>query len=835
MQLRLSLRFLFSDIKSGELHLLWAAVTVAVMIVTSIALFSERLQKALVAESSAFLAADLVLQSPEVVPESWLKNPAAIQMRQAQVVEFPSMVFYGEEMTLASVKAVSATYPLLGNLEISTEAFADGIQVEGGPKTGEAWLDSRLLILLGVKQGDEIFIGEKSFIVKQILAREPDGGSSYWSLGPRILISLQDLPDTQVVQAGSRVEYRYLFAGREEEIQQYREWLLPQLQKRYRLLSLEDSQPGLAQSLKRAESFLLLAGSLGVLLAAIAIAMAARRYSVRHFDTVAILKVLGMSSSVMKGVMCLPLVCVALTGILSGWILGAVIQHAFLTVMQEWLPAVLPPSSWRPYGVGAVTGLLCVLVFALPILWSLLAVPPLRVLRRELEGSVLPQSVFYVLGALAIYGLMVFFSGQFQLASILFVGTLGVAGFAAGWAVLLLRGVRVVGSQAGSLWRLALANLRRHSQQSVLQLVIFSLVFMLLLISLQVRTSLLKEWQQQLPAGTPNQFLINIGPYEVEAVRTLLADHLMEHQNLHPSAGDGFVLYPMVRGRLTAINGVEATTQISEEVDELYRELNLSWSATLPEDNVLTAGAWWTTPAQSTSPRVSIEQSLAEKLRVKVGDHLEFTIGNEKVQVQIASIRSLDWDRMRPNFYFLFEPWVLDHFAATYITSFYLPPEQKSFLVHLLKQFPTISVFSVDEMIRRIQRMVLQVTQAIELVLLMILVAGLLVLVATLQASLDQRLRESALLRSLGAKRAVVLGSFTMEFLALGALAGLMAASGSTLATAWLQTQVFDMELVFYGGHWLWGPLVGMLVVGVTGVLACAKVVRVPPLRLLQE
>lgn len=822
---RFAINWLWSDIKAGELHLLFIATTVAVMIVTSIGLFGERLQKALVAESSVFLAADVVLRSPDVVNEKWLSTESASVLSSAEVVQFPSMVFSGDEMVLASVKAVSSGYPLRGNLEISEQPFGEGKKVSGGPKAGEAWLDSRLLTLLALNVGDEIWIGERSFRVKHILAREPDSGSSYWSLGPRILISMEDLASTQVVQQGSRVEYRYLFAGDNDALQTYLDWLRPQLQKKHRLLTLQDSQPGLSQSLSRAEHFLLLAGSLGVLLAAIAIAMAARRYSLRHFDAVAIFKVLGMSPSTLKQVLFLPLLAAAMIGILSGWILGAWLQYAFLAIMADWLPTTLPAASWRPYANGALTGITCVMVFALPLLWQLLRVPPLRVLRRDLEGEVFSQRWRYLMGALTIYLLMYFFSKDLRMTSILFAGTLLAGGIISVFAMVLLRNVRRLGSQAGSVWRLAFASLQRHHWHSVLQLVMFTLVLMLLLVSLLIRTSLLKDWQQQLPEGTPNQFLINIAPYQVEPVENFLAEKKIK------TAG----LYPMVRGRLTFINGIEATTIISEEVDEVYRELNLTWSKSLPEDNQLVAGKWWSPQGDDLNQQVSIEQSLAEKLKISVGSELTFTIGDKAVNVTVSNVRKLSWDRMRPNFYFIFQPGVLESYSATYITSFYLPAEEKYFLNALLKMFPTVSVFSVDEMIRRIQQMVRQVTQAIELVLGLILVAGLLVLIATVQASLDQRLREAALLRSLGAKRALVLGGLVIEFSTLGALAGVLAAAGSAAVTGILQTQIFDMDYVFYFWPWWVGPMAGMLIVGITGLLACAKVVRVPPLKLLQE
>lgn len=819
-----ALRFFWRDFKAGELNLLLAAVTLAVMIVTAISLFAERLEKALVAEASVFLAADLVLKSPDPVDPQWLQ--AAHELQQAQIVQFPSMVFAGEEMALASVKAVTAAYPLRGQLEVSRQAFGPGQKIAGRPAPGEAWLDSRLLGALNVHPGDTIWIGEKTFVIRRILAREPDSGSSYWSLGPRVMIALEDLDATGVVQAGSRVEYRYLFAGDADALERYRQQLLPRLEKRHRLLRLEEEQPGLSQSLSRARHFLLLAASLGILLAAITIAMSAHRYALRHLDMMALLKVWGLPLAEMKRVLYVPLLALSAIGIFLGWSLGAVLQYAFLAIMQEWLPAVLPAASWRPWGVGAMTGLLCVMLFALPVLWPLLAVTPLHILRRDTGGEVRMRGWFYLMGAVALYALMWFFSQSILLASLMYAGTLLLASLVAVLGGLLLAGLRRWGARAGHLWRLASANMLRNPRHSILQLTLFTLILMLLLTSILIRSSLVAEWRQQLPPGTPNHFLINIAPAEVEPLQQRLQGQRLSHAGL----------YPMVRGRLLTINGVEATSLFGEQIDELYRELNLTWSNTLPEDNRIVAGQWWpAADAIRADKEVSIESGLAKKLGIKVGDRLQFGIGSETLTVAVSSIRELAWDRMRPNFYFIFEPGSLDPFPATYITSFYLPSQHKAWLNVLLKEFPTLTVFAVDEMIRRIQTMVEQVTRAIELVLWLILASGMLVFIAALQASLDQRYQEAALLRTLGASRGLLLGSLALEFACLGALAGLLAGAGSESIAWLLQAQVFASTYHFHGWPLLAGPAAGVLMVTLTGLLSCLKVVRVPPLHLLKD
>ena len=821
------LKSLWRDARSGELTVLVAAIVVAVVIVTSISLFAERLQKALVSEASVFLAADMVLQSSDPVNDEWFSETFTKHLRKAEVVQFASMVYAGDDMYLASVKAVSSSYPLLGNLEVSNQPFSQGVKITGGPQPGETWLDSRLLNLLNLHLGDLVWIGEKSFVVKKVLTREPDAGSNYWALGPRILIHMDDLKATGVVQPGSRVEYRYLFAGDKNRLDNYTTWLKPKLQKQHRLLTLHDSQPGLSQALLRAENFLLLVGSLGVLLASIAIAMAARRYSERRFDAVAIMKTMGATPNSLSRMVLVHLCIILLVSVALGWLLGGFIQYLFLYIMHDWLPVVLPPASLKPYATGALTGLVCTLVFVFPSLWQLRRVPPLRVLRRDLGSELVMIRGSYGLGAIAIFLLMVFYSNDFRLTLYLFFGTLFCALLVASIAWFLLHSIRWLGTQAGSVWRFAIANLRRKQWQVILQLVMFGLTLMLLLVSILIRQSIISDWQNQLPEKTPNHFLINVAEHQVTAVEDMLT-----RQQLEPA---GF--FPMVRGRLSAINHVEATSLFGENVDEVYRDLNLTWSDELPSDNQLVSGLWWDAlPATKTAyPRVSIEQSLAKKLHVSVGDQLTFTIAGQPLIAVVASVRELSWDRMRPNFYFIFEPGALDHQAVTYITSFYLPKAQKLFLNDLLKTFPTISIFEVDEMIARIQKIVGQITQAIELVMSMILVAGALVLLACIQSSLDQRMQENALLRTLGAGRRLILGALLIEFGILGLVAGTMAALGSEI-TAWaLQTYIFKMDYHFHLWLWLLGPAAGMVIIGVLGVAACAKVVRVPPLHLFRE
>ena len=835
--MRFGLRLLWRDWRGGELGILAAAIILAVAIVTGISLFVDRLQQGIVNESSQFLAADRVLQSPRPVQQSWLLKAQQQGLEHAETVEFQSMVFAGEEMQLAAVKAVSDSYPLLGSLEISTAPLAQASRasvhkISRGPLAGEVWLDARLLPLLKIQLGDRLSVGEAELTVAAIVTNEPDRGSNFFGFGPRVLMHLDDIPATEIVQPGSRVDYRYLFTAPPEQINTFSHWLKPQLQPSHKWLDLKDSQPSIGRALERAESFLLLAGALGVGLAGIAIALAARRYSERHFDYVAMMKSLGANSHRIMLLYCGNLLVLGVLSALLGCFLGWLIQAGFMRLLQDFFNiAQLPALTLRPFVIGGVTALVCLLSFALPPLIQLQAISPLRVLRREMTatglGPVLSQSI----GVLGIGLLMFWYSGSWQLTAAILAGVLFSFIIVGGAAMLILRGSSKLGMQAGSRWHLALASMRRRGLQNAVQVVIFSLAIMLLLVLGLMRTSLIAEWQQQLPETTPNHFLLNISDRQVEPIARLIKQ----------AGGGEQPIYPMVRGRLVIIKGEPVARYLStagKQVDpqvsiNLDRELSLTWSQALPTENTIVSGSWW--PEQPGYNQVSIEAELATKLDVTVGDELVFQIGSESLKATISSVRTLDWQSMRPNFYMIFPPAVLQQFPASYMTSFYLPVENTGFLNRLMTDFPTVTAIEMDAVINQVRTIITKVSTAIELVLALIVASGLLVLVASVQASLDSRFQESAILRTLGASRGLVMGSLFIEFTVLGFLAGLLAAGGAELSVYVLQTMTLDMRYIAHPWVWLAGPLMGALLIGAAGFISCRKVVDVPPVQVLSD
>lgn len=820
---RIALRQLSRDWRGGELGVLAAALVVAVAMVSGISSFTSRLQANLEQESHRFLAADLVLRSPRDVPQEWLAEASGRGLDVARTLSFPSMLAAGDALRLSSVKAVSSRYPLRGELTVSAQPFGTLESASRGPEPGSAWLDSRLFPLLGVGVGDTVEIGDVALTVTAAIRSEPDRAGNFSSYGPRAMFHVDDIEQSGVVQPGSRVSYRFLFAGSSEQIAEYSAWLESRIDPSHGLMDVANGEPRIAESLQRAESFLLLAGSLGVVLAGIAIALAARRFSERHYDHVAVLKSLGATSVQISMIYFAMLVMLGVLAIMLGWSLGWFIQWVFLSIFAEYLPALDAGAGLRPLLVSGVTGMVCLLCFAWPPLRRLGGVSPLRVLRRDIAEENLKGVGDYMVGLLAITLLMFWYSGNLALTAAVLGGIFCALAIVGGAAIVLLQGGREAGMRAGSVWRLALSGLQRRGKENTIQIVIFSLAIMLLLVLLLVRTSLVEEWQVQLPDGTPNHFMVNIAPGEEREIGVLLDQNNIDREPL----------YPMVRGRITHLGDDLLEDRQSANDPVMDWELNMTWSEALPPGNEITQGDWWSD--DSDMPQVSVEADAAKRLNIQVGETISFKIGALDLVARVSSVRSLDWESLQPNFYIVFEPGALEEYPSTYMTSFYLDPEQKLFLNDLIRAHPTVTVIEMDVVIEQIKSIIDQVTRAIELVLVIILVAGSLVLIAGVQSSLDLRLQESAIVRTLGGSRRLILGSLVIEFVSLGLMAGALATVGAEFAVYLLQQEVLDMTFKMHPALWVLGPLVGAVVIGGVGVASCRKVVESPPALILRE
>ncbi|MEE3183531.1 MAG: FtsX-like permease family protein [Pseudomonadota bacterium] len=832
MNVRLILRLVARDWRAGELRLLLAALLVAVGTVSAITLFVDRLHQALLAESTTFLAADRVVSGSQPIPDSFRDGAISQGLALSDTLSFPSMVYAETSAArnqLVSVKAVSETYPLRGTLRIADQPFSTDRPTDSVPDRGEVWLDSRLFPSLGVVLGDSVQVGYEKLRISRVLTSEPDRGGSFFDLGPRVLMRLADVPATRVIQPGSRIGYRLLLAGDESALNEYRDRFREQFIGKFRWQSIRESSPSIGSALDRAESFLLLGGLLAVILAGIAVALSANRYAKRHYDHVSVLKTLGATPNEIQWGYFGVLTVLGVGGVVFGLLLGTGIHLGIVQLLATYLPANLPLPGSRPLLLGAATGFICLIAFALPPLLALKNISPMRAVRRELDVTTTSSLITYGLGTCGGLTLLIWYSNSLWLTFWALAGGCLVCVVFGVMATLLLRAGRLAGMQAGSLWRLALAGLQRRRRENVAQIMIFGLAIMLLLILVLIRTSLLDEWRQQIPENAPNHFVMNVTATEVDAMQSLLQDH---------TDYDG-KLFPMMRGRIEAVNEVPVRDYQRRSRSEdrggprLSSERNLTWTREPPPNNKMISGSWW--PSDTQESLVSIEQGYAFGWGLRVGDQLTFDLGGLKVVSKVANIRTVEWDSLRPNFFIIFSEAALADVPATYMTSFHLPPDRKRFLNDILSRYPTITVIEVDELISQVQQIVSRVTQAVELVLVLVLGAGALVLIASIQASRDQRMKEHALIRTLGGSRRLIAGSLASEFSILGLFAGVVAVVGAEITVYALESQVFEMPYQARPWFWLVGPLIGTLIVVTVGYLGTRSLISTPPATILRD
>ena len=825
-----ALRMLLRTWRGGQLGLIVWSLVLAVSVVTSVSLLAERIERALTAESSAFLAADLVVRGNKATPSEWIAEAQQQGVETSQMLTFASMVYHESDMHLASIKAVQSNYPLRGFIKRSTTAFTlDESLIEKvnyGPAKGETWVDARLLPLLNIELGATIELGETELKVTQIIIEEPDGGS-YSFFGARVLMNWDDVEAAGIVQPGSRVTYKFLMAAGEDAnaFASYTDWLKPKLSIHDRLITPDEAQASIASTMDKGRRFLLLAGSIGVVLAGIALALASHHFAAGQTRQVALLKSWGISASRVRSLYLQQSLWLGLAGSLAGLVVGYLFHELLISIVREWLPIALPAAGIRPWITGLATGLLCLGGFTLPALWHLPAQSPLAVLRQDVQVKPVSAAVRGLFGIGAVAGLLLWYSNSLYLSLAI------LAGFALTAAATLVIGLAMLrlgknyGQRLGSIWRLALNNLWRRKSQSLIQMVGFSGAIALLMIMVVVRTSLIDEWRFQLAEDAPNHFLVNVAPYELDGVRDMVND-----QNLETAGW-----YAMVRGRMTAINGEPITEAQKDSHESFRRELNLSWTSDLPEGNKVTAGQWWGEVDRSAEiAPVSLEDELAGELGLALGDQITFSVGGLTFLSEVVNTRSLNWDNMTPNFYFLFPEGLLEEYPRTSMTSLYIPPQQKLLVNDLLRKYPTVQVIELDKIIDRIRTIVSQVTRGLEVMTLLILSCGVLVMFAAVSLSMSERLQESAILRTLGSSRRLILGIQLIEFSTLGIMAGLLASIGAEAAIAMLQRFMFDLPFALHPWLWIAGPLAGGALVGALGVGYSRKAVVQPPLEVLR-
>lgn len=824
--MKLSWRMLVRDWRAGELRVLALALVVAVGSVTTVGFFTDRIQQSLSTQANLLLGADLVLASDQPLPPIFAAEAARRGLRVERTVAFPSMVLQGEHSQLAEIKAVSPGYPLRGELRVSDRPYAPDWQAQAVPSSGTAWVDGRLAGQLGVKVGESLQVGAASLAVGALLTQEPDRVGGFFNIAPRLLMSLADLERTQLIQPGSRVSYRLLLAGPERVVDAFRIWAEARIRPGQRLEGVADARPEIRVALERAQQYLGLAALVSVVLAAVAVALAARRFMQRHLDNCAVMRCLGAAQALILRLYLLQFLWLGLVASLLGCVLGYLAQGVLTGWLGELVAATLPAPTLLPAAQGMLTGLALLLGFSLPPLLRLRQVPTLRVLRRELGTPERFGVASYGLGFAALCGLLVWKAGELRLG-LYMVGGLSAALAAAGllsW--LLMRAL--VGFQGSfvSSWRYGVANIRRRAGGSVAQVAAFGLGILALLLLTLVRGDLMESWRTTLPADAPNRFVINIQPDQLASLRQFFA------QKGLPAPA----VFPMVRGRLSAINGhaVSPAEYPDDRAKRLVeREFNLSWAQRPQPDNVIVAGRWWGEAERA--PLLSVEEGISQTLHMRVGDTLTFDVAGVAVAGRVANLRKVAWDSFRVNFFVIASPGMLEKQPASYITSFYLAPEHGDLLNEMVRAFPNFTVIDVAAVMQQVRGIMEKVAAAVEFVFLFTLASGLMVLYAAIAATRDERIFEAAILRTLGAsRRQLLLGQFA-EFAGIGLLAGLVAALGASAMGYVLSVKVFHLPYALNPWLWLIGVAAGGLGVAFAGLLGTRSILGQPPLAVIRR
>ena len=822
----LAFRQLLRDARAGELRVLFFALLVAVAASTAIGYFGARLNGAMVLRATEFLGADLVLEGSSPAREEQIKVGKELGLQHARIVEFSSVIATDNGIQLSSIKAADSAYPLRGALKSATQPFGQE-QTGGGPKPAEAWVEPRLLTALDLKVGDEIDVGSKTVKITRVLTYEPDRAGNFYSLTPRVLINLDDLQATGIVQPGSRVSFRELWRGEAPALESYRQTIKPGLDANQRLLDGRDGNQQIGGALGKGERYLNMASLVAVLLAGVAVALSASRFAIRRFDASALLRCLGLSRRETLWLFALQLAMIGLLASLAGALLGWLAQLGLFALLHDLLPADVPPGGLIPAIAGMGTGLVALAGFALPPLAALGRVPPLRVLRRDILP--IPASTWSVYGAaLLALGLIMW---RMSLDLVLTFALLGggvIAALVLGSLLLLgLQGLRRGLAGASLPWRLGLGQLLRQPLAAAGQALAFGLILLSMALIALLRSELLDTWQNQLPKDAPNYFALNILP----------ADKDTFGARLHELQAQAAPIYPVVPGRLISINGESVQVLVTKDSSgdkAVQRDLSLTWAADLPAGNELTAGQWWTTQPTGEIPGVSVEAKVAESLKLKLGDHLVFTVAGVNREAQVTSLRSINWDNFQPNFFMIFQPGTLQDLPTTYLTSFYLAPGHDKEIIELSRSFPAVTILPIDALLEQLRSILAQVTIAIEYVLLFVLAAGMAVLFSGLQSTLDERIRQGAVLRALGAERKLLTKARRIEFGLLGATSGLLAALGAELVSLALYRYAFDLP--WHPHPWLLLlPVLGAVMVGGAGVFGTRRALNASPLTVLRE
>ncbi|ABE49520.1 ABC transporter permease [Methylobacillus flagellatus] len=795
MAFMIAWRQLRSQWAAGEVRVLVFALILAVAATTSVGFFTDRIESALVRQGGMLLGGDIMVAADHVIPDSYIEEARRRGLQSTHATEFASMVLFGDESQLAEIKAVGAGFPLRGELTVLEQRVEPAMMLTGGqaangiPAPGTVWIEPRLASNLGVNIGDTLEVGERSMQVSAILQREPSRGGDMFSIAPRVMMNAADLASTGLIQFGSRVKYQLLLAGDATQVDEFSGWLKPRLERGEQLQKVTDARPEMRNALEKAQQFLGLSAMVSVILAMVAMFLASQPYVQKSLDSYALMRCFGASRRFIFRILMSQTLLIAAFGSGMGVLLGFAAQAGLAVLADRLLLETLPAPGFMPAVSGAAAGFAAMLAVVWPHLARLRDVPALRILRRDLGEQYRVHWLHFVPALLVLAGLILWHAGSVRLGGIVL---LALAGLVLAVALLAWLGMRLLArlpqNVTGS-WLLGLAALKRRPGLVVAQVLGFSLGLMALILLAIVRGDLLSSWQQSLPEDAPNRFIINIQPGQVAPLRQFFDRSHLPHVEI----------FPMVRGRLLEINGKPLNVEDYQDDRArrlAEREFNLSWAADMQQDNQLLEGRWWQ-PSDHGKPMLSLEQGIAHDLHLKLGDRLTYDVAGTRLELEITSLRKVDWDTMRANFFAVTPPGVLEGYPANYITSFHLPSGQEQLLNQLVREFPNLTVIDVAALLDQVREIMSKMSHALEYVFAFSLLTGLAVLYAALVATREERVKEATLLRVLGASRRQVLQALWTEFAVIGALAALVATLAAAIMAYYLSSQVFNIPYQF--------------------------------------
>lgn len=831
--LRLGWRTLWRDLRAGELRLLIVAVLLAVAALTAVGFFADRLKGGLQRDARQLLGGDAVLASDNPTPPAFIERARALGLQGAITYGFPTMARAGDAQggasKLVALKAVSAGYPLRGNLQVSQNPAAAGEATREVPAPGDAWVDASLLDSLGLKVGDTLLLGDAGLRIARVITLEPDRGAGFMSFAPRVMLNQADVPRTGLVQPASRVSYRFAVAGEAGAVKQFSDWADETIKKAEvrgaRLESFESGRPEMRQTLDRAEKFLNLVALLAALLSAVAVALAARGFAARHLDDCAMLRVLGQSQRTIAGAYAFEFAVIGVIASALGVAIGFAVHYAFVLLLAGLVESALPAPTLWPVAFGMGVGLTLLFAFGLPPVLQLARVPPLRVIRRDI-GGLKPTSIAVLgLGVLGFAALLVAASSDLKLGLIAvggFAGAVAVFALLSWIAVLLLR--RSVNETTAPRWLvLATRQISARPVYAVVQVSALAVGLLALILLVLLRTDLVSSWRKATPPDAPNRFVINVMPDQSADFQKTLRD----------SGVSKFDWYPMIRGRLVSINGkpVSPDDYADDRAKRLVdREFNLSNSADAPPHNIITAGAW----KPGAPGEVSVEAGLAETLGLKLGDTLRFDIGGMQNEARITSLRKVDWGSMHANFFVMYTVADMADVPVTYMGAF-RAPDVKGFDNALVRTYPNVTNVDMSATINQVQRVLDQVIRAVEFLFGFTLAAGLVVLFASVTATREERAREFAVMRAVGARGSLLRQVQRAELAGVGLLAGFLASIVASVIGWALARYVFDFTWTASPFVPIAGALAGAVLAWAAGWWGLREVLRRPVVATLRQ